>query len=103
CQDAAREEFADTLEEGRRRRHELVAEEVEQALPMQRPREGWILEQGFDLRGEPQPSALESVVKGLETQAIARQHEPPPRPIPDGEREHAGEVTGEVEAVFLVR
>ena len=60
------------------------------------------LEDRLDLGSEEQPVAGHRPVERLDAEAVAREQQPPPRRVPDREREHAAQVLDARVAPLLV-
>ncbi len=61
-----------------------------------------MLQQGFDLGGESENASVPEVVKGLDSEAVARAEQRLAGCVPDGKREHAAEQLHAIGAVLLV-
>ncbi len=96
-QRVAGRELLDVDEDRERRRHAVEREER-----VQRVEADVAVLQRVELRGEAELAAVQPVGERLDPEAVAREHEPAPRRVPDGDREHAAQALPEPVAPLLV-
>src|SRR5205085_4831690 len=74
---------------------------VMERVPVDRARDPRMPQQRLDLRREHELPAALPVIERLLAEPVARDEEPAPARVPDGEREHAGERLDAALAVLL--
>ena len=90
-------ELARLAEDRQRRRDRVEGEER-----LQRVEVDLASRQGAQLGGELEPAGVGAVVERLDPVAVACQHEPASRRVPERDREHPAQPAGEVEPFLLV-
>ena len=90
-------QLADLPEDRERRRDRVEGEERLERVEIE-----LALRQRVELRGERELAADVAVVERLDPEAVAREHEPAARRVPDRDREHPAQPLGEPEPPLLV-
>ena len=97
-QDVPRRQLADLPEDRERRRDRVEGEER-----LERVEVDLTAGQRVELGRERERDVVEAVVEGLDPEPVPREHEPPPRRVPDRDGEHAAQPRREPGSPLLVR
>ena len=101
-QDVRRRQLLDPPEDRPIPRHHAEGQVVLQRRRVDRAVDPRIRQDRLDLGAEQQFLAVPVDVQRLDPEPVPRQQEPPPRPVPQGDREHPPQPPHQVVAVLLV-
>ena len=99
---AGRRELPDGPEDAPGRGHIVESQVLAERVEVQIARDGRVLENALDFRGEEEPLPVPGVHEGLDAGPVPREHQAPGALVEDGEGEHAAQAPHAVRALGLV-